>query len=201
MTERISNYDIMKKRMEPEFLKYDQAVMIEKFNLKNDENYIYLTLFDREYRVDRKSGVVLTGEKEADFNAAMTIYDLLCYSKPGCAPSGELVNMNSLSTLHSSSVTLGGGIFSKAAEGYAGKSTELERACVKLGGEKYGRGDVAYKIPMFCGVYLGIAFWEADEEFPPSLTLLADKNLLWFMHFETMWYAMSLMLDMIEQNM
>ncbi|MBQ8831220.1 MAG: DUF3786 domain-containing protein [Oscillospiraceae bacterium] len=201
MEKRISNYDITKKRMQPEFLKYDQSEMIRKFCLENDADSIYITLFSRKYRIDRKSGAVYLEKEEADHNAAMTIYDILCWSKPDCAPSGELVNMHSLSTLHSSSVTLGGGLFENVARYFDGKERSLENALVSLGGEKWGRGDVAYKIPMFGNLWAGVMFWSADDEFPASLSLMVDKNLLQYMHFETMWYVLSLMLEIIKAEM
>lgn len=201
MEKRVSNYDIMKKRMMPEFLKYDQAEMTEKFGLENDADNIYITLFSRKYRVDRKSGGVYFGEADADYNAAMTIYDILCYSKPDCAPAGELVNMHSLSSVHSGSVTLGGGLFDKSAKYFEGKEDLLENALLSLGGEKWGRGDVAYKLPMFGELWAGVAFWSADDEFPASLSLMVDKNLLQYMHFETMWFAMSLLLEIIKSRM
>jgi len=201
MEKRISNYDITKKRMQPEFLKYDQEKMIEKFGLENDTDNIYITLFSQKYRVDRNSGAVYFGEAEADHNAAMTIYDILCWSKDGCTPSGELVNMHSLSTLHSGSITLGGGLFDKSAQYFDGKELLLEKVLQNLGGERFGRGDVAYKVPMFGGLYAGVMFWSADDEFPASLNLMVDKNLLQYMHFESMWFAMSLLLERIRAKM
>ena len=201
MEKRMSNYDIMKKRMQPEFLKYDTEAMIKKFGLENDADYIYITLFSQKYRVDRKSGAVYTGDGEADYNAAMTIYDILCQSKENCTPAGELVNMHSLSALHSGSVKLGGGLFDKTAQYFSGKEEALETALQKLGGEKWGRGDVAYKLPMFGNLWTGVVFWSADDEFPASLNLMVDKNLLQYMHFETMWFAMSLLLETIKDKM
>ena len=201
MEKRISNYDITKKRMQPEFLKYDQNKMIEKFGLESDADSIYITLFSQKYRVDRKSGAVYLGNNEADHNAAMTIYDILCWSKDDCTASGELVNMHSLSTLHSGSVTLGGGLFDKSAQFFSGKEDALEQALISLGGEKWGRGDVSYRLPMFGNLWAGVMFWSADEEFPASLNLMVDKNLLQYMHFETMWFAMSLLLENIRAEM
>ena len=201
MEKRVSNYDITKRRMQPEFLKYDQQMMIEKFRLENDAENIYITLFSRKYRVDRKNGIVYSGNDEADHNAAMTIYDILCYSASHCTPSGELVNMHSLSTLHSGSVTLGGGLFENIAKYFDGSEEKLENALLKLGGEKWGRGDVAYKLPMFDGLYAGVMFWSADDEFPASLSLMVDKNLLQYMHFETMWFALPLLLENIRSEM
>ena len=42
MEERISNYEITKRRVQKDFLKYDQEKMMQKFSLKADENYLYI---------------------------------------------------------------------------------------------------------------------------------------------------------------
>ena len=33
-----------------------------------------------------------------------------------------------------------------------------------------------------------LQFWEGDDEFPPKLMLLWDKNAMDFLHFETTFY-------------
>ena len=34
-----------------------------------------------------------------------------------------------------------------------------------------------------------LRFWESDDEFPASLQILVDKNILDFMHYETLMFA------------
>ena len=99
-----NNYETMKLQMRDEFLKYDQAAMIEKFGLGSDDENIYITFFGTEYAVDRNTGDVRSEHGEAGYNEAMTIYDVLCYSKPHCKASGRMVNMGSLSTIQGGSM-------------------------------------------------------------------------------------------------
>ena len=66
---------------------------------------------------------------------------------------------------------------------------------------KAGRGDVAYQIPLFDFLPVIFQFWNSDEEFPPSLKFFTDKNMLEYMHYETVWFAMSHLLERIEENM
>ena len=54
--ELVSNYEITKRRVQGEFLKYDQEKMIQKFNLDFDENYLYIKFIGHLYRIDRKTG-------------------------------------------------------------------------------------------------------------------------------------------------
>ena len=42
-----SNYDRMRDAMEREFLRYDQARMIDKFSLAHDPSYLYLNFVGR----------------------------------------------------------------------------------------------------------------------------------------------------------
>lgn len=48
---RPSNYEIMRDRMEMEFIKYDQAKMIQKFSLQHDADFLYIRFAGREYRI------------------------------------------------------------------------------------------------------------------------------------------------------
>ncbi len=73
---RPSNYEIMRDRMEMEFIKYDQAKMIQKFSLQHDADFLYIRFAGREYRIGRKSGRVgVVLRYESDTGA----YD--CYSE------------------------------------------------------------------------------------------------------------------------
>ena len=77
-----NNYETMKLQMRDEFLKYDQAAMIEKFGLGSDDENIYITFFGTEYAVDRKTGGVRSERDEAGYNEAMTIYDCCAGPNP-----------------------------------------------------------------------------------------------------------------------
>lgn len=189
--DRVSNYELTKRRMAAEFAKYDQAEMLRKFRLDSDGDYLYLRFLSRPYRVHRREGTVSWSEDgfrtavEAGFNEAMTLYDVLCCSKPDCAPAGELVNLRSLGRVG----TIGTGSPLRPAGCFDGRERELARACERLGGTRYGKGDVACRLPLFDFLPVAVQFWSADEDFPSSLELLWDKNILDFMHYETVWYA------------
>lgn len=189
-----SNYEIMRDRMRPEFLKYDQGEMIRKFSLEADSDYIYLSMLTRPYRVDRSTGTVEWSDDgfatahEADFNVSMTIYDVLCKSKPNCACSGAFCSVYSLGNqLHS---VFGGGDFhNKNANRFADNVDALHRACRKLGGREYFAGDVAYVLPLFDFLPIVFQYWLPDDEFDAGVAFLWDENALDFMHFETTFYA------------
>lgn len=202
---RESNYEIMKHQMQAEFLKYDQERMIRKLDLYADETYIFIRFFSQQYRIDRDTGVVWrvredSGQlEEADYNEAMTLYDVLCYSKDDCRPSYEYINMKSLSAIKGGSLSPGTGFFAKAEQSFDQKGNTLAKACEMLGGQKAGKGDVAYEIPMFDFLFCRLQFWNSDEEFEPSLQIFLDKNILDYMHYETVWFAVGHLVRNLEK--
>lgn len=186
-----SNYEQMKRKMQAHFLEYDQAVMIRRFCLNHDESFLYIRFVDRKYRISRRTGLVEWLDDhphEADYNEAMTIYDVLCDSREGCALSGEFVPVSVLSRLATSQLGHGS-MFDGDAGCFAGRTEALSAACEQLGGIRVGQADVGYQLNLFDFLPVRLAFWDADEEFPPSLNLLWDRNLLDFMHYETSFFA------------
>lgn len=200
----ISNYEKMKNMMSSSFLKYDQEAIIKKFDLKCDKNYMYIYFFRRNYRIDRLTGSVSWSDdsfisvKEADYNEVMTIYDVLCYSKEQCHPANEWINLTSLSSIQGGALEKSGGFFKSAGDYFDGKLKLLASACERLHGKKIDKGDIAYELPMFDFLSIVLRFWESDEEFPPSLQILTDKNILDYMHYETLMFAITHMFNRLK---
>lgn len=187
---RTSNYEIMKNQMSVEFLKYDQDKMIRKFSLPYDEKYIYIRFVERDYRINRLTGTVtwtednFSTETEADYNEAMTIYDVLCYSKENCTLSGSFCPTNMLEgVVHN----MGGSssFFQQDADALSGKTELLARALEKLGRKVDLKGDVAAIINVFDFLPVVVQYWDADEDFSAVLKFMVDENIQDFMHFET----------------
>ncbi|WP_434309314.1 DUF3786 domain-containing protein [Hominifimenecus sp. rT4P-3] len=203
---KISNYEKMKRNMAAVFLQYDQEKMIRKFLLEYAQKYLFIPFAGRQYRINRFTGVVswsndsFQTEKEADYNEAMTIYDVLCYSKENCHLAHEWVNVGSLSTIQSGALAKTGNFFQNAGEYFDGKADVLAHACEALRGRKIKRGDVAYELELFPFLPIFLCFWEADEDFPASLQILIDKNILDYMHYETLMFAITHMLNQLKSK-
>ena len=198
----ISNYEKSQDDAARAFLRYDQSAMIRKFDLSHDADALYITFVDRPHRVDRHTGlvtVVSTGEK-ADFNAAMSIYDLLCDSQPLCHLSHEWVNVASLSAIQGGTLAKSGDLFLISAADFTGQTAALDRACRALHGIPQPKGDVAYQLALFPFLPVLLRFWDADEDFPASLQVLLDKNTLDFIHYETLMYALSHLMRRLRQE-
>ena len=200
--ERKSNYDATRDRVESEFLKYNQDEMIAKFCLSHDLSYLYIPFLARDYRVDRKTGRVerLPEAAHAGFNETMTIFDVLCCSKPDCRLSGEFVRVNDLDGI-TKTAYLGGNLFNGSAKAFTHRTGALRTACERLGGEAMPIGDVSYRIPMFRFFPVTLQFWDADEEFDAVLKIMWDRRTLDFMRYETTWYAADHLLSRLRELM
>ena len=202
------NYLHMRNEMRSRFLTYDQSEMIRKFSLKSDGEFLYLTFLSRPYRVGRHTGIVEWSEDnfltciEGDYSESMTIYDVLCYSKPDCCLSGTFTQSNSLpGTAYTRLNTGSGSFYDRQCRFFDDKLPALREACAALGGIPEGKGDVAYRIPLFDFLPLRFAFWQSDEDFPAEIKIFWDSNTLNYMHFETLWFAVGHMLKRIAELM
>lgn len=191
-----SNYEKMKDAMAVSFLDYDQVRMIRRFALPADRTYLYVTFVGRRYRIGRDTGRVQgAGDgmvwQDADYNEAMTIYDVLCNAKDGCHAANRFQSLNSISALKTGNLAQNGGIFQQTAGYFQGKTAQFRKACQALGGEELEHGDAAYRLALFPFLSVVLRFWDADDEFPASLQILVDENTLDFMHYETLMFALS----------
>lgn len=203
---KISNYEKMKDDMATVFLQYDQENMIRKFALEYDETYLYVSFFGRKYRINRLTGSVgwsddaFRTEQMADYNEAMTIYDVLCCSKEACQPANEWINVGSLSGIQGGTLAKGSNFFQDAGTYFDGKTGMLVQACESLGGRRVKKGDVAFELDLFPFLTIALNFWESDEDFPASLQILVDKNILEYMHYETVMFAVTHVLDCLKNK-
>ena len=199
MAERRDNYIIARDRTRAVFPTYDLEKIVEKFALDADGDFLYMRFFDLPFRVGRGDGVVAQLEDgkwtESGFDASMTLYDSLCDSKPHCRASGRFCPVtNRLRTASAPD----GSMFQSRADSFAGRTALLAAACERMGGERAGAGDVSFEIPVFQDLKLRLSFWDADDEFPASLSLLWDENVLDFMRYETTFYAAGYLLGRLS---
>ena len=77
--QRESNYEIMKHRMREVFAQKDLVLAAEKWNLVINAKNIYVRFIARDYAVNVENGIILRTDDgtEADYNEAMTLYDIL----------------------------------------------------------------------------------------------------------------------------
>ena len=200
---RQDNYAITAQRAKELFLTYDQAALARKLGAKLDEDYFYTEFLSEPWRIHRRTGDISRFHRDAwveanAFGEVLTLLDLVCDSREDRHPSGGWKNMQDF----------GHGFHQQLleqrdpwAERFQAQPETFARACESLGGEKYPLGDVAYSIPVFDDLRLLIQLWFGDEEFPAQLRYLWDENALMYLKYETMYYAVPLVLNRIKECM
>lgn len=184
------------------FLKYDQQRIIRKFSLEADEDYIYITYLHTPCRICRRTGAVGEYGREGwqecrNFSTVMTLYDLLCHHKGEHAPVllGQWCAVGSFVV---TGVTQTDTFTRKYAKRFDGRLAELKAACAQLGGilrQPMAGADLTCEFPVTPYFPVLLQFWEGDEDFPPKLLLLWDRNTESFLHFETTFYLQGDLLD------
>ena len=205
MNQSKSNYDLQVDVAKGIFLEYDQEQMVRKFCLKADEQYIYLTYLNTPCRINRRSGGIEERcsdrwQECRDFSTVMTIYDLLCYHKGENAPVLSC-QWCAAGTFVITGVTQTDAFTKKYAKLFDGRLDALKAACEKLGGvpqASMAGADLTCRFPVTPFFPVLLQFWAGDEEFPPKLLILWDRNTDQFLHFETTFYLQGDLLDRLR---
>jgi hypothetical protein len=90
-----SNYEIKKHQMQDVFAQGNLALAAEKWHLDINDEVIYVRFIARDYTINVKSGLILRADNgiEADYNEAMTLYDIL--SREPAVPFEKFVSIDS----------------------------------------------------------------------------------------------------------
>ena len=203
-----SNYDLQVDIGRRIFLEYDQDILIRKFALNADENWIYLTYMNTPCRISRANGQIdelteSTWTECRNYSTVMTIYDLLCYHQGPNAPV-LFHQWCTVGTFIVTGVTNTTAFTRKYASLFDGHTEELRAACERLGGiPETGkpRADVAFRIPVTPFFPVLLQFWESDDEFPPKLQLMWDRNANSFLHFETTFFLQGDLFERLKNLM
>ena len=201
---RGGNYLIQANQAKQRFLTYDQAKLTEKFNLKQDTDFLYVDFLCKQYRIGRKTGDMDYREKDSwldgnSYEEVMTLLDLLCDSREDRWISGRWKNMQSFG-LHFHQNLLEEQR-DPMAEHIDRDPEGFQRACLALGGEPLDGADMSYAIEVFDGLRIAVQFWHGDDEFAPRLRYLWDENANQYIRYETMYFAVNLLLRRIKEKM
>ncbi|MGI6010784.1 MAG: DUF3786 domain-containing protein [Ruminococcus sp.] len=161
-----------------------QALGLEGY----DEKKMTLRYYGQEFQIDAETGAISRKEDPEgviDFNTAMNIYHLFYYSKEKPKLSGEWVPFRDVPRA---------GIFTKAffdqtvdpfARTFDGHLPELLKAGEKLGFQRISYSDAGFEAQVFDCLPIRFLFWDGDEEFPAKANVLFDRNIVEFVHEET----------------
>ncbi len=204
----MDNYDLQVDIAKKIFLEYDQEKMIRKFSLDADGEYLYLTYLNTLCRIHRAGGGIEEHIGNAwqecrNFSTVMTIYDLLCYHKGENAPA-LFDQWCTVGTFVVTGVTQTDTFTGKYAKLFDGRLDELKAAAQKLGGvlrSTMAGADLTCCFPVTPFFPVLLQFWGGDEEFPPKLLVLWDRNTDSFLHFETTFYLQGDLLERLKKAM
>lgn len=134
-----------------------------------------------------------------DFSETLSVYDWLTHD-PDAKTAGEYCPVHALPGV----LVRGGNLVMRDA----GLSAEADRdpehfscACLALGGQRMELGDLTYRIPLFPRLDMLLKFYRGDEEFPPSMTFLWDRNVLRFLRYETVFYVARCLVTRLQRLM
>ena len=199
---RTNTYAIQAQSAKDLFLTYDQEALIAKFSLRADESYLYPVMLSQRYRLSRATGDLEREVKGAwqdanSFNEVMTLLDMLCDAKPDRGLAGKWKSMQNFG------LQFHRNLLEERRDHWADlfdKTPELlHRGCQALGGIPFPGADISYRMELFDGLPIGVQFWHGDDEFLPRLRYLWDENATQYIRYETMYYAINLLLSRIKE--
>ena len=196
----MNNYEIAKDNARKLFLNWDQKRIIERCGLKADGEYLYIRFLGQPFRILRATGEAenLALGRAANFNEALSIYDYLCREAPLLGMSGRWCAINSLRHVAQSNPSPTS-YHQKWAIRYQEHMPALARTLSELG-SPFPKGDIACTFPIFPGFEAVFQFWEGDDEFPPSVRFLWDENTPHYLRYETMYYVMGCVLELLTRR-
>jgi hypothetical protein len=198
----MNNYELSRDRAQNYFLNFDQHKILNTWNLSGDDQWLYVLFFSRTYRIDRKNGSVFRcwDETPAGFEEVLSIFDLLCHQGDHKPVSGNFAPVNSLKNGPRSG-GVGTDFHTKTAALFDQNPEAFRKACLSLGGEPMDMGDLGFRFHIFGPLNVILKFYHADEDFPASLTLLWDDEILQFLYYETVFYIAGFLMKSIAEEM
>lgn len=186
------------------FSDYDPKVLAARPGVEERDACLATLFLGTEVRIHRDTGLVTCREgdafRPADFGEALSVYDWLCDRKPDATSSGEFCPVGSLPGVY-----VGGGGLSMSGGSFPAKIDKapdrFRAACVAMGGTELPLGDLGFRLNVFPDLPMVLKFYHGDEDFPPSLTFLWDKNTLRFVRYETVYYIAGCLLDRLSLRM
>lgn len=200
----MDNYAVMRQDAVDRFLTYEVENLLKNPGVSSWEKGVQTTFFSLPVHLDRTTGsiVLIDGEKEieCDFSPTLSILDYVCERKPSAIAANVFCPVTSLPGVFvggSGLVMKNGALEQRIQQDPAA----FQKACESLGGVATGAGDMGYRLHIFPDLCMELKFYFADEDFPPQLTFLWDKNILHFVRYETVYYIAGCLCRLLKERM
>ena len=197
----MDNYTISRNRAQQYFLGFDQEKILRRWAFRHDDNHIFLRFLGVDYQICRHSGQVLRMPQmeEAGHGEVLSMFDLMCHPGKNTTVTGRLAPVNSLKG--NAAVGVGTDFYGKFAARIDADPNLFCRACLACGGVPVEVGDMGFRFQIFAELPVVLKFYHGDEDFPASLTLLWEENMLEFVYYETVFYIAGVLLSRLEGEM
>ena len=190
----MNNYEKMQEAARLRFLEYEFEKLCTHPAIVAEERGLTFHFLGQECYVNRETGVIFIQGRKANFTESLTVYDWLCDRKPDAVAANEFCAINSLPGVLVSGGTLGlngNAVAPLIAKNLAG----FMEICNSMGGRQVPGADLAVVLYPLPDLPMLLKFYEADEEFPASVSLLWDRNILRFLRYETVYYLAGCLLE------
>jgi len=144
----------------------------------NDHAELLFPFFEKELRLAYPDGLITdvhSGQGLPAYQQAMILYYF--HTSDGTPLQGKWISFSELPE---------GRFYQQAFQGYSGNVlsnlfqddlTGFEKAAQIVGGERMPFGQLAFRFLALPRVPLLVAYWQGDEDFPPSCQVLFDESV------------------------
>ena len=94
-----------------------------------------------------------------------------------------------------------GRCLNRAAFTFGTRLDAFRAAAAQLPAIPLDKGDASFQLEIMPGYDVRLIVWEGDDEFPPKLTLMWDRNAIQFLHFETTFFLQGDLLGRLKNRM
>ena len=183
----MKNYDRMLEAARLRFLSYDSEALGKRPGVEESAAHLRTRFFAQPAAVEKATGRLMIAGCPADFGQTLSVYDWLCDRREDARLSGEFCPVGSLPGVY-----VGGKGLTMDMPGLAAdienEPEAFRHAMEIMEAERLPLGDMGYRLQIFPDLPMCLKFYFADEDFPPSLTLLWDQSTLHFVRYETVYY-------------
>lgn len=184
------NYRLVTEQWREKALKFDFSERYRTLGLWGDTTAgdRKIRFFGKVYGIGREDARLYEEEhpdREVNFNTAMAIYHIFCYSQPCAKAAGMWVPLREIRR----AAPFERAFLQQTLEPFArrcdGRVEELRAAGERLGFRKLAQSDAGMEAQVFDCLPIRLLFWDGDEEFPAQANILFDANANDFLHEET----------------
>lgn len=199
----MDNYALSLESARLHFLEYVPAVLEKRLGVQTQGPYLTTRFLGADTRIEQATGQVafsydgFVSSWEAGFGEALSVYDWLCDRKPDAVAAEDFCPVASLPGVYvgGSGLAMTGGNLPQIIDKDPGA---FRRAIEAMGGLLLPLGDIGCRLQVFPDLPMCLKFYHGDEDFPPSMTFLWDKNTLRFVRYETVYYIAGTLLERLK---